>query len=292
MMQQTDASTEISFTEMYQVAQRHWRWLAAVSLLAAVIAWVVVSQVTPIWEATGTVQVGMVGQICYPGKICEFTKVNEQGDLGEFLENPVEVTGRMRSPNFKLDALQKAGATAKSPTAHDPESSAVKSSLLKGTNLIELSAEDSSPQGAKDLLAATVELIKKDHDKIFENRTGRIKRALASVQERIELRKKPMTLLENKLGAGANSSENLLQASLLSTYSSELMSLEEKRDALEVQLSPEHSFNTHLVSEIHVSDKPIYPSKLKFIIIGALIGFFVAFALALAMNTLKLRKRA
>ena len=70
-------------------------------------------------------------------------------------------------------------------------------------------------------------------------------------------------------------SQAALLSSVLLVCEAELKNSRERKNELEAQLSPEFTFATKEIGRVVVSEKPVFPKKSTFVILGTFIGLLL-----------------
>ena len=231
--------------------------------------------IPPQWEAQAIIRVAHVPKIERKQE-----KIEPQA-----IEPIVNVIESMRQQSFMQEVLKNAGLTpgmiAEAPRMRE----------LAGEN-IGVKVRGFSREDTLQYLDALLVVLKKRHDKVFEEQLNLIQGELLRVETRLSI---DQTLLEserpllNKSIKKTADMNELLMLSVLTQKMDEVERLSEYRIRLKDSLSPLKTYPTDFLGGVKISDNFIYPSKLLFIIFALFLGIFAASVIFLRMCVLKKR---
>lgn len=134
-----------------------------------------------------------------------------------------------------------------------------------GTDSIRINAIALSPEFAKACVNSIADYIIENQNHVLIQKLERMKRQLEKVNMRIA---------EDKVLLGANNVNRGQNNQAVFLLTDRLRSLEDERDRLFLEINAVVT-NPHLVTPIDVSDKPIYPKKLRSLVTGLFGGLFL-----------------
>jgi oligosaccharide repeat unit polymerase len=223
------------------------------------------------WEAKALIRVGQMGG----------------SGSGNWVEPPQLVIDRLKSKSFQNDALKKLGLAA---NENDSKVESFRDSLkfkLEKSELINASLRGATADEAKLQMTAVIEQLKLVHAEKFSPVVSRWQKELATIQ--IDLKKEHeesdrLIKLLNARG-GATGGSSVPQAVLLSNNlmlrDREIQKMQEDRRLLEEKLSAHSTFETDVLGEVEILDRPIFPKKSIFTVLGLVFGLLISFGWAL-----------
>ena len=282
---------EISLFEIYAILARRRSWVVSIALVFVVAALSYVFMVSPEWEATAAIQVGQIGGTGVVDRVVE--------RIAGLVEPPARAVERMKRGTFENAVLSNLGVPL---SDNDPEAALFRKSFklksLPNTDLIQIDLRAHSIDEAKRRMAAVVETLSKIHGQIAEPSISRLKSLSAQVagdMERVRKeREKVLKTLEtnSKLGAADSFAQNVLLASVLQTQDSELRILEERKLALDENLSTAKTYPTSVIDATYVSDQPVFPKKTLIVLLSGVIGLILGILAAFVVEGLDHRQRS
>jgi len=255
------------------VAGRRWVFGAPVVLALAALAYVYLSNAQ--WESVAAVQIGQVGQA-------------EVGKVTALVEAPPRAIERMKLPSFQDNVLTSMGIdTAES----DPKARLYRTSLKlrqpPGTDLIELRVRAYSRDEAHGFAKATVEQLRKSHDKLALPAIEFLHQQLDDITRQLERAQKERDSLAanttsgKEIDARNRFAESALLGQMTVLRDEEIRQLRQRRLMLEERLGPARTYPTSLVEDIHVSARPVFPQRALTVLLAAAGGIVAGIAIAL-----------
>lgn len=255
--------------------RKHWA-LLAVSILVGGVAGVGVATIVPKqWEAKSLIQVGQIYSVS-PDGVPATTN----------LESPARTAEWLQSPATEEKVLVALGL----PTAVSGNSDAdllrasTKIRYLRAAELIEMNTRAYSPEKAKQVLTTYQAELVATHEKLLAPALNRLKSDMTDVNAGIERRLREQASLETnsmegkKLSATERFSANALLNQVQERIDTQLRALYQRRAALQEQLNPERTFNTFAVSPVTVANRPVFPKRSVFALLGAVAGALIGAA--------------
>jgi capsular polysaccharide biosynthesis protein len=273
-LEMTDISWKDSFV-------RRWKLAAMVFAVTAVVCWIYLSTVPKQWEATATVQIGQIGQQAI-------------GQQVQLVESASRVFERVKTRSFKDSILK----DAKLPSLDDAEfgsesrifGNSLNVKLLSNPDLIEIKVRALSPDQAATFLQSVVGKLKQIHDGVAFPTASKLRASLQQLSESIKVLESERLLYTEQLAKVASSSkvEDFLQksvyAKLLSDLDLQLRTLQDRKLAVEEQLSPSRTYSTSILEGLTVSKDAVAPLKLITIIGSFSIALILAILLVFSGN--------
>lgn len=242
-------------------------------LALAALAYVYLSDAQ--WESTAAVQIGQVGQA-------------EVGKVTALVEAPPRAVERMKLSSFQDNVLTSVGIDT---SENDPKARLYRSSLKlrqpPGTDLIELRVRAYSRDEAYRLAEATVEQLRKSHDKLALPSIDALRQQLDDVTHQLERAQKGRESLASLAASGKDIdarnrfAESALLGQMIMMRDEEIRKLREGRLMLEERLGPVRTYPTSLIESIHVSTRPVSPQRALTVLLAAAGGLVAGIAIAL-----------
>lgn len=247
-------------------------------LLAGGIAGLLVAFSLPAeWEANSLVLIGQLG------RVASLDVTENIGSTVSTIEPPLLVIDRIKSKFFQNAVLRNLGID----TSEDSQKAKVfRGSLkvkLEKSELINLTLRGLSPEEAKQHMEALISQLKLVQSRMFLPAVGRWNQELQSVEADLKLANSELerlTVLLNRNSESLND-KNFSQTVLLNNdlilRKKELQILRDRKRGLEERLSSDHTFETNALGAIDISEAPVFPKKLSFVVFGLAFGLLLAF---------------
>ncbi len=184
------AEEDLRLSDVWWTIATGRRWVIGVPLVTVLIALAYVTLSDPQWESSAVVQMGQVGQA-------------EVGKATATVETPPRAIERMKTPTFQNDVLASIGIS----TADDNAKARLYRRSLRlrqppGTDLIELRIRAYSLDEARHLAEATVEQLRKSHDKLALPSIDSLRKQLDDVIRQLERAQKERESLVSQVAVG------------------------------------------------------------------------------------------
>lgn len=235
------------------------------------------------WSATVVMQVGQI----YVGAAPSTSTL--------FIEPPSRAVERVKLGPFEDGVLSTLGLPLEpsSNAETDLIRSSTRATLIRNADLIEITVRGFSKEKAK-LYAQTYEqALINAHAELAQPTIDRLKSDLQEVSESLAVEEKRKEEL-NKLATSkltqnvtGKFSENVLLSELINRNDMELRSLRLKKTALQEQLAPARTFNTRPLGDIDISQRPVFPKKSIFAVLGVLLGLAIGTLVSLWLERRK-----
>lgn len=268
------AESEINLIEVLQVLLRYKRLVLGIPAILMVLAVVISSRMTPVWEATAIFQVGRIGQ--------------NSPVTSQLIEPIPQVTERMGTQQFKIAAFASLNIYDIKSRQANLYKESLKVKQLKTTDLIELKVRGFSPEEAKSTAEGTVRYLKGMHDAILNPTISSLNKRLTSANENINntrssLEKFRQAMQSKNIKTADLHFWTLFSANLGQQLNAELKDSQQRKLNLEELLSPSLTYSTSLVNDVYVGKDPVSQRKLFNAMaaggIGLLLGAFIALIL-------------
>jgi len=264
--QDAASSNTLSSARLIHIAKTQGLRLLAGVLIGGALGYAVAMVLPKQWQATATL---LLGQI-YDGK----TTVQ--------LDPPVRAIERLRLRSLHERVLRRLGL--------DPLGEAGKlffstagAKTVRGSDLIEISANGYSPEQAKQFLSGLQDEFVTQHQRIFESASKRLTDNLVETEQLLaQAEARRVRLIDAasssvaKNRSNATSSTNLFISELLNSNAEEIGRIRREKNDLLEQLNPQRTFNTRPLGAIIVSESPVFPKTGIAILAGALLGLAAA----------------
>lgn len=255
------------------IRSSHWKLIATISLIGAIIAGCVASLALVQYRATIVMQIGQIGN-------------------GIPMVNPNTLAEQINSPHFSESVISAMGLSPK-----DRRSQFIRETLyanvLSGSKLVQLRVDGVSRQAAMNAASTAVSLIQARHAALFDPEKARknqllddYKRTRQSVEK---IRKFTLAQLENAMARRAYADpHNVTLSSMAEVDTRELQALDDSIRKLSVELDPGGMFNTKPIASPNASSSIPAIRLAVCILLGLLMGGVLGVA-ALSMNDASFR---
>lgn len=254
---------EVSLIDLVAFVKRNGFTLISGAILGGILGLIIAFSIAPQWEATALLRVGQLGS------------------TGSAIEPSLQVVDRIKNKSFQNDVLKNLGlSTREDDGAANGFRGALKVKLEK-SDLIALSIRGSSQSEAKNNLSAVIAEVKKIHSQMLRPSIKRLEQELAAIEQTLKKTNAESERLVKSLDGRTDtlSDKSFSQAALLSNIllvrESELNNARDRKQNLEEALSPERTFSTKEIGRVEVTEKPVYPKKSIFAILGTFIGLLL-----------------
>lgn len=265
---QTDvAASEVKLLDVIYLIKLNVVLIASCTLAMGAAGFLVTYFIPEEWEAKALIRVGQIGGV----------------GSDSFIEPPQLAIDRLKSKSFQNDVLNKLGFPL---DENDRRVENFRDSLkfkLEKSDLISASLRGATIEEAKLQMSAVVAQLRLVHAEKFIPVVSRWQKELVEVQ--IDLKKETaesdrlIKLLNARGGAvgGSNVSQAVLLSNNLMLRDREIQNMLESKRRVEEKLSAHLTFETDILGEVEVIDKPIFPKKSIFTALGLVFGLLISF---------------
>lgn len=273
------AEEDLRLSDVWRMIVAGRRWVIGVPLVTVIVALIYVHLSDPQWESSAVVQVGQVGQA-------------EVGKVTALVEAPPRAIERTKLPAFQDNVLTSIGIDA---AEDDPKARLYRDSLRlrqpPGTDLIELKLRAYSRDEARQLAEATVEQLRKGHDKLALPSIDFLRQQFDDVTRQLERAQKEREFLASQIASGKDIdarnrfAESALLGQMITMRDEEVRQLRERRLMLEERLGPVRTYATSLIEDVHVGTRPVFPRPALAVLLAATGGLLAGVSIALAVGS-------
>lgn len=251
MLSNDTKDIEISLKDILLLIKRYRSRLLILPVISTVLAIVFVANIRPSGEATAVIQVGQIA-----GGGSPEIEANEQTII--------------RIKNMSLPDEN-----------NTPSIEALKVSILKNTQLIEIKLKTESAEIAKLTMQKIITSLKIKHNKLFDAQMAGALSKLEKANKKIQIIQAEKKLYQKKFEAeGKYSINGALYSAILQLKNLELNEHESLRETLNEQLNSERTFQTRTIGDITVITVKENIKKVSIIITALILGFCGSFLLA------------
>jgi capsular polysaccharide biosynthesis protein len=279
-VKEENRSGEVSFFDLFNVLRRYRLLLLGMPAISAVLAFCLVSLVLhPTWEASAVLEVGHVGVV--EQQVTQVTQVTQ------VLVEPIpNVVTRMMLPSFAKGAINYAGTKPDELKTMQGFYGTLKVNQVKGVELIEIKLRGPSAEMANNLIQGAIINLQKVHSEMMAVSIEKNQKQLQMLTEDIHKASAEVALLRQRLLANHNWNDYdaTLVATILKDKSSELRDMNQRKFALEEQMSPSRTYTTRVVDEVYISEGAVSPKKQLIIGLAILLGLLGAMVITFVHN--------
>lgn len=261
----------INLRDLWRVLVKHKKWVLGIPVLSVLIAFISVSLMKPVWEASAAIQGGRVNQVS--------------------IEPAARSIERMKLKTFGDAVLTELKISL---DEDNPQARLYRNSLnlkvLGSTDLIRLQVRAYSRQEAISGIEATVNQLRKIHQQMAESSLSLLRQQLAKLKKDIQQVQEERDGLDNlrlKEGPGYRFTDKITLSQMLHSKNAELRGFEDRRFALEEQLGPGRTYATSLLDRVYAGEKPVPPQKLLVLVLSAVAGLLIGMLVAFLLNYIK-----
>ncbi len=273
---------EISLFDLWEKLKDGWRFVVGGTVLGLAGAGAALMVLPPKYEAVAVVQIAQVGQIAYAqlGQVMQIPSLT--------VEPATQVVERMKTPAFQTAVAQTLGNQAWiDDLQHSANASAkyislqvIKATSAQGaSSLIELKANASNPEDAKNIADASIKELEKRHSDLAKPILERMHSDLKLAKEKLVSAERELEGINKLVANAAVKDDRFTQLSLMTGLrvqkESELFAQRQAIVALEAALSAPATQPTKAIEAAFVTDKPVSPKKTLLLALG-LIGGLLA----------------
>lgn len=252
---------EISLFDLYEKLRQGWRGILSGILSGLFVASLAILFIPSKYEAVAMLQAGKVA--------------------GTVVEDPSIIVERLKSPALLIEIAQDVGDQDWMAAIHDGEGRNVLTALVPKTNpsVVEVRIKARSPESAKKIADSATEMLIKRQNELSKGVLGKIRFDLDVAKEKLARVDSELSALSKTLSSTPVKDERFSQVSLLISLrlqkESEMFSLRQTANALEISLLPPATQSAKVLEDIFVSRKPVSPKKTLLLALGFVGGFLI-----------------
>lgn len=274
---------DINLWELLKHIKSGWYWLASGGVIGLIgaIGFVVISPAK--YEAVAVIKPATVGFATAASNAAASNATTLSGLSSIEVEPVAQTIERLRTPAFYTDDLLKACGLEQSENSRKVLSLAIKSSLIKGNSLIQVSYRAGTPKVAEGCVTAVVGHL----TRVQADLAAPLMRALEEQREltkhQLDEAEQYQAQLRNQIRHSSNASDNfsqyLLRDAVYSTQD-EVYRLRRLFIDQTLQLTEPITQPVKLLEPIYSPDLVVYPNKWG-VVLGGLIGGLLVGGIAL-----------
>ena len=269
------SNDDLTMEDVIKFLKFNFRFFLIGAISGSILGLVIAFSIAPQWEATALLRVGQLGSEGSTGG------TGGTGGTGIAVEPSLQVVDRIKNRSFQNDVLKSLGLSI---SEDDRAAKSFRGSLkvkLEKSDLIALSIRGNSQSEAKKNLSAIITEVKQIHTQMLSPSIKRLEQELAAIEQTLMKANAESERLVKSLDGRTDtlSDKSFSQAALLSNIllvrESELNNARDRKRNLEEALSPERTFSTQEIGRVEVTEKPVFPKKSIFAILGTFIGLLL-----------------
>lgn len=259
---QVIAMSNLSLEDLVIFIRKNCYVLLGGALSGLVLGLVITCMLPTKWEASVQVRIGKLHDV--------------------FIEPPSQLIARLDNGPFKYNVLKSLNIRGADRTELLYDSLKIQ---IEKNDLISISLQAFSFNEASRYLSAVIDKIKKDHRTMADPMINRLSRELASIELQLNRVQSEEDKLPSLLQKGIdhvdnkNLSQYMLALGILAIRNEQIRILNDKKQELEEQLSPERTFSTELLRPIDVKEILLVKRVIP------IIGIFAGLGLAIGFST-------
>lgn len=256
-------STPVSLDWLCQIVWRKWPIILSLCVLGGLCGAIIAFISPQYWKATALIEIGEVAN--------------------EPLESTSYTIDQLRDPAFSDILLEHLKQTETEEVTRYAKRSIADLQVreLRGANLIEVTIDGPSKEAAMKMATTIFNYLRSFHFKKYDilanSLRSRYEEIISNISkikaDQVNLHQLNKTLIVSTEEEGLT--EKLLLVMLATTNDTQLRELNKELFVLQQNLLPVSTFNTKLVTTIHVTETPTFPSIPIFVAGGALITLFL-----------------
>ena len=254
----------LKLSEILAVMRRFQRLILGVVLFSVFVSFVATLILPKKWEASATLQIAKLPSMA--------------GDISS-VEDPLESVDRVNQIGFKEQILKNLHL----PTSEglDRRSDILLDTLsahtIENKELINISVSAYSQQDALKSIQTAIAELQAAHAPMTTPSINRLTKELQSVSERLSRTDSDISALNHQMSRGRvySAANNLLKARLSSQRALQL-----QQSQFNERLSLIEQLSTKPIHPIDQPDTPIFPNRIVFLILGALLGLLAGCGIA------------
>ncbi|MES2181593.1 MAG: Wzz/FepE/Etk N-terminal domain-containing protein [Pseudomonadota bacterium] len=260
--------TELSLYDVVRFIRRNLSILLSCAVVGCILGLAIAFVLPAEWEARALVRIGQLANIGALGP----------GNRIEPATHTVEI---IKGKSFQDDVLRSLGLSTDADDANAKNFHEELKVKFDKSELISLSLRNTSANEAKLQLSAVVNQLKGIHAKIADPIINSWRQELTSINVTLKNANIESEQLAKSLELQSGSlnvkdlSRSMAVSNVLLARSGQLDGLHERKLQLEDALSPKTTFETDMLGQIEVSEKPVFPKKPLFAVGGLVIGLLL-----------------
>lgn len=271
-----DSQSEFNLSDVTNFVQGNFRYLIGGILLGAIIAFALAVLLPKQYEAKALIKIGQIGNI---------------DKISLPIEPALQVVDRIKSQSFQDAVLEAIGVSTISDDNQLVDQFRKNLNVrLEKSELISLNLKAFSRTEAEIIMLQVVKQLNFTHNTLMKPTVWRLKAELDSVNDELKVAetesKQLLKTLEMQSDKNTDTrfSQTVLLNSLRISKDQEFRALKDTKRLLEEKLSPERTFATHLLGNVEVAKKPVFPKYGIFIPAGMFFGLIFSFLLITIKN--------
>ncbi len=255
----------LKLSNFLELMRRSWRLIFGVVLFSIFVSFVLTLILPKKWEASATLQIAKL-----PSDAGEITSV----------EDPLQSIENVNQFGFKEKILK----NLQLPTnkGQDQRSDILLDTLsaqpIKNKELINISVSAYSQQDALKSIQTAIAELQAMHAPMTTPSKNRLSKELQTVNHNLSITDNDISALNHQMSRGGRYSA---ATSLLKTKESAKRALQLQQAQLNTHLTLIDELSTKPIHSINNSDKPTFPNRIVFLILGALLGLLLGCGIAL-----------
>lgn len=256
-------STPVNLDWLCQIVWRKWLIILGLCVLGGLCGAIIAVISPQYWKATALIEIGEVAN--------------------EPLESTSYTIDQMRDPAFRDILLEQLKQTETEEVTRYAKRSIAGLQVreLRNANLIEVTIDGPSKEAAMKMATTIFNYLRSFHFKKYDILTNSLRSRYEEIEsniskikaEQVNLHQLNKTVIVSAEEVGVT--EKLLLMMLATENDTQLRELNKELFVLQQNLLPVSTFNTNLVTTIHVTETPTFPSIPIFVAGGALVTLFL-----------------
>lgn len=254
----------LKLSKILEMMRRSWRLILGVVLFSIFVSFVLTLILPKKWEASAILQIAKL-----PSVAGEITSV----------EDPLQSIENVNQFGFKEKILK----NLQLPTnkGQDQRSDILLDTIIarpiKNKELINISVSAYSQQDALKSIQTAIAELQAMHAPMTTPSKNRLSKELQTVNHNLSITDNDISALNHQMSRGGRYSA---ATSLLKTKESAKRALQLQQAQLNTHLTLIDELSTKPIHSINNSDKPTFPNRIFFLILGALLGLLAGSGLA------------
>ncbi|WP_454764678.1 hypothetical protein [Cupriavidus campinensis] len=248
--------------------------IVALGIAGAVAGFGAAQVIKPRWVAKMTIQIG------------QLASANQNGITLRLVENQLTTVDRYNLPASKLQVVRSLGLPL--PTENRDSRlvfDSLRASTGKSPDVVTVQVSGYSREKALAAMAASFNVLSKEHSKLFDPSYIQMKVELDDVNARLEnvereYEKSLQSLKSNLAKGSTNTAQDVLVTNLATVINARVYDLKQTANQLQDALAPSRTYPTRMLGELYVPEEPGTPSTALLVASGAALGLVIGALLA------------
>lgn len=267
----------LNLSEILKIMRLSWRLISGVVIFSLLISLALAYILPKKWEASATLRIAKTP--------------SETGELKP-IEDPLQTVERLKLLGFKQKILESLHLPTKKgkDSRSDLLLGSLRASSIKNTEFITISVSAYSEQDAIKSIQTVIGEIQATHASMTLSMKNRVRKELQDVNEDLSATDSEISTLNNQMSSAgmyktaSEFSPSIVAISLLTAKESTRRALQLQQIQLNDRLSSLDEQSTKLINTIDSSDRPIFPKRSVFLILGGLLGLLFGLGIAISKN--------